>query len=176
MGGLKEFIIPFVGLKDGDHEFEFGIGNSFFEAFPLSEITKGEGTVKVNMIKRPYMLTFDMELNGLFELPCDRCGNIYRQDLSGQWQLVVNLNGETFNDEDDLITLPAGSYEIDLSQYVYEYMNLLLPSRRVCADPPDPAKGNCDPETIAKLDELKPKDENDNEKRDPRWDALKDLL
>lgn len=177
MGGQKEFVIPFIGLKDGHHEYRLEVTDAFFEAFPYSEIHKAAVAVTVEMIKRPQMLTFDITLNGVVGLPCDRCGNGYRQDVEGQFQLVINLNGDTFNDEDDLISLPPGAHEIDLSQYVYEYLTLLLPSRRVCGEPPDPTKGDCDPEILAKLDELKPGEHEEEApgETDPRWDALKNL-
>lgn len=181
MGSLKEFVIPFIGLKDGSHEFGFEVNDSFFEAFPYSEIHKGKIRVKTEMVKRPHMLTFDVRMEGESELPCDRCGNSYRQDINGEWQLVVKLNADSFNDEDDLISLPAGAHEFDLSQYIYEYIVLLLPSRRVCGEIPDPSRGNCDPEILKQLEKLDPGHEEEEEEEepksesDPRWDSLKNI-
>ena len=37
MTDLKLFNIPFVGLKQGNHLFEYEIDNSFFEAFDFDE-------------------------------------------------------------------------------------------------------------------------------------------
>ena len=179
MSALKEFIIPFIGLKDESHEFEFGLNDAFFEAFPGSEVQKGSVAVKATMVKRPHMLTFDVEMNGEVDLPCDRCGNAYRQPLDGDFHLVVNLNADSFNDEDDLISLPASAHEFDLSQYIYEYITLQLPSRRVCGEKPDPTRGDCDPEILQKLKELEPgqdSDESDNnDESDPRWAGLKNI-
>lgn len=182
MGGLKEYIIPFIGLKDGSHEFSFRVNDAFFEEFPDSEIKKADIRINAEMIKRPHMLSFDVRMEGQASLPCDRCGNDYREDIRGNWQLVISLNADAFNDEDDLISLPAGAHEFDLAQYIYEYVNLLLPSRRVCGDPPDPKRGNCDPDIIAQLEKLAPGTETDTEspaaedpESDPRWDALKNI-
>ena len=41
MDVLKEFTIPFVGLKDGEHEFLFTIDNKFFNHFEFTDFKKG---------------------------------------------------------------------------------------------------------------------------------------
>jgi uncharacterized metal-binding protein YceD (DUF177 family) len=181
MNSLKEFIIPFSGLKEGNHEFEFGINDSFFDNFPESEIKQGSLHAKALMVKRTQMLTFDIELKGEAKIPCDRCGNEYRQTIEGQWQIVVKLEAEQFNDEDDLISLPSGAYQFDISQYLYEYISLLIPYRRVCAETPDPSKGNCDPEILEKLGNLSANTEEEEETddndstSDPRWNSLRNM-
>ena len=178
MGSLKAFIVPFIGLKDGSHEFGFEVNDTFFEAFPHSEIKKGNIRVNSEMIKHSHMLTFNMRMKGEAELPCDRCGNTYRQEIDTEWQIVVQLNAESFNDEDDLISLPAGAYEFDLSQNIYEYIMLNLPYRRVCGEIPDPTRGNCDPEILDQLNKLSPASEEEEESKpesDPRWDSLKNI-
>ncbi|MBI3510372.1 MAG: DUF177 domain-containing protein [Bacteroidetes bacterium] len=173
----KEYLIPFVGLKDGEHDYRFQINHSFFDHFPYSEIKDGNVSADVLMIKRPNMLTFEIRLNGKIELPCDRCGNNYSQELKENFKLVVNTEGETFNDEDDLVTLSSGTYEFDLSTYLYQYISLLIPSRRVCGEIPDPKKG-CDPEVIKKLEKISSGKKNEEEKSstDPRWEILKKII
>ncbi|MGQ3089005.1 MAG: DUF177 domain-containing protein, partial [Flavobacterium sp.] len=37
MKANKEFLIPFVGLKQGKHQFEFEIDKKFFEGFGFDE-------------------------------------------------------------------------------------------------------------------------------------------
>ena len=37
MKDLKEFNIPFVGLKEGSHLFEYQIDKKFFESFQFDE-------------------------------------------------------------------------------------------------------------------------------------------
>ena len=172
MGKLKDFIIPFVGLKDGSHEYRFVMDRSFFEHFSSSEVREGKVSANVMMVKRPHMLTFEIILDGEVELPCDRCGNDYRQPIKGIFNLVVNVNGDSFNDEDDLVSIPSGEHEFDLAQYIYEYVMLGIPARRIC-DNATKRKG-CDPEVLAKLNELNTSSEEEKTS-DPRWDALKNI-
>ena len=41
----KNLDIPFVGLKQGVHSFNFEIGKTFFDAFPFSIVEKGKISV-----------------------------------------------------------------------------------------------------------------------------------
>jgi uncharacterized protein len=176
MKALKEFEIPFSGLKDGNHSYTFELGNAFFEAFPYGETENGKVDTRLELFKRPDMLTLDFTLTGEVELICDRCGEQYNQAISGKQQLIVNLNADSYNDEDDLITLPASAHSIDTAHWFYEFVMLLLPAKRVHPDQANGTSG-CDPEMLAKIEELAAPETPpaSDEPSDPRWDALKNL-
>jgi uncharacterized protein len=176
MGGLKDFKIPFTSLKDGSHDFKFEVTDSFFDAFPYSEIKKGNVHVDVTLVKHFHMLTVDIKMKGEVEQVCDRCGNDYTQPVEGERRLVVHLDSDKFEDEDDLISLPESVHALDLSQYLYEYITLLLPSRKVCGGNPE-GSNQCDPEMIQKLEELRAGSDSEEEEKpiDPRWDSLRNL-
>jgi uncharacterized metal-binding protein YceD (DUF177 family) len=181
MGKLKGFKIPFTSLKDGSHKYKFEVTDSFFEVFPFSEIKKGNVQVNVTLVRHFHILTLDVVMEGEVEMNCDRCGNDYMQPVEGERKLVVHLNADHFEDEDDLISLPESVHELDLSQYLYEYISLLVPSKRVCGGDPE-GTDQCDPEMIKKLEKLNPdknrkgSDADKNKKPiDPRWDSLKNI-
>ncbi len=177
MGGMKAFSIPFSSLKDGSHDFKFQVNDAFFEVFPFSEIKKGNVQVDVNMVKSFHIMTLNIKMKGEVEQVCDRCVSDYRQPVEGDRIMVVHLNADSFEDEDDLISLPESVHALDLSQYLYEYISLLVPSRRVCGGNPE-GSNECDPEVIKKLEELRAgsdSDEEQNKNSDPRWDSLKNL-
>ena len=71
-----------------------------------------------------------------------------------------------------LLLLPADEHELDLKQYIYEYIHLALPIKRVHPDDKN-GKSTCDPEMLKKLKEHIVNNENEN---DPRWDELKKLM
>lgn len=171
MGKYNDLVIPFSGMKEGDYSFDFSLNDSFFESLEFSQFGKGDINVHVEMERRQHMLNLDIQIKGRVLMQCDRCGNDYYQPIETQRNMVVNLEAEEFEDEDDLISLPAHYTDLDLTQYVYEYIALAVPARLVC--PEDPG---CDPEVIAKLEKLQSgNEENPSEETDPRWDALKNL-
>ncbi|MCX6224992.1 MAG: DUF177 domain-containing protein, partial [Bacteroidia bacterium] len=112
--------------------------------FPESEIQKAEVLVKVEMIKQERQLEFIFTLDGWVMLPCDRCLEEYEQPLTGEFHLYGKFGHGNNEDEFDVVWLSNEAYQIDLSQYLYEYVILSLPLRKVH---PDNARNNpgCDP-------------------------------
>ena len=171
MAKLKDLVIPFSGMNEGSYDFNMELHDSFFESLEFSEIKKGDIKVQVQMERRQHMLNIDITIHGDVEMECDRCGNMFRQPIETERTMIVNLNADHFEDEDDLISLPASYNELDLTQYVYEYVSLAVPAKLICPEIP-----GCDPDVISKLNQLQPgENDNDNNASDPRWDALKNL-
>ena len=50
----KEYIIPFSGLKQGKHEFEYNIENTFFESFEYNEFNGADIKLQVTLNKIEY--------------------------------------------------------------------------------------------------------------------------
>ena len=88
--------------------------------------------------------------------------------------------GDDFNDEnEDLLLIPHGSYEVNIQQFIYESVILNLPSRRIH---PGIEDGTLQSDILDKLEELSPKERKEDTEEpqqgptDPRWDSLKKLL
>jgi uncharacterized metal-binding protein YceD (DUF177 family) len=176
MKQLKEFTIPFVGLKQGEHHFDFKIDNTFFLHFEYDEFNKAEVSANVLLLKKSNSLEFHFNVDGIVNVYCDLSNEPYNQKILGDHHLVVNF-GDEFNDEDDaLLIVPHGTYEVNIQQYLYELVVLSLPAKRIH---PGVEDGTLDSEILEKLKELTPKDieeiSSENE-TDPRWDELKKLL
>jgi uncharacterized metal-binding protein YceD (DUF177 family) len=141
---FSEYFIPFSSYSNGLHEFEFELVDAFFGLFPESEIQKADVLVNVEMIKQERQLEFNFTLDGWVVLPCDRCLEEYEQPLTGEFNLYGKFGNGNNEDEFDVVWLPNEACQIDLSQYLYEYVMLSLPMRKVH---PDQAGGKpgCDP-------------------------------
>ena len=161
-------MIPFTSLKTGKHEFEYEIGDKFFEEIDYSEVKKSSVNVEVELDKQSTLLVLDFKIEGTVEVPCDRCGDDFDKDIESEYQLVFKLNAEKYEEGDDVVYLPASEYEIDISQFIYEYILLSVPQHRVHP------KGKCNKEALKKLKELSA-NANNEEQTDPRWDALKSI-
>lgn len=170
MSGLNT--IPLSGLKEGLHTYDFEIGNKFFEQFDESEIREGELQVTAVLDKRSSHYDLVIRIEGKVRIECDRCLEKYDQPISCENRLLIKP-GKSWDDSDpDMLTIPADGYELDISQYIYEFTHLAMPLKRIH---PNDKKGNstCDPEMLQKLNELI----IDIEKKgDPRWDELKKLM
>jgi uncharacterized metal-binding protein YceD (DUF177 family) len=86
----------------------------------------------------------------------------------------VSQIDESFENDDNIWQLHEKAYELDLTHFLYETIELALPTQLIH---PDDENGNptCNPEMLQKLAELAPKEEQQTTETDPRWDALKNL-
>jgi uncharacterized protein len=141
---FSEYIIPFSSYSNGLHEFEFELVDAFFVRFPESEIQKADVLVKVDMIRQERQLEFSFTLSGWVILPCDRCLEEYEQPITGEFNLYGKFGHGNNEDEFDVVWLPQEAYQIDLLQYLYEYVMLSLPMRKVHPDKSG-GKPGCDP-------------------------------
>lgn len=174
---MEEFIIPFLGLKEGKHEFKYHIDHTFFKAFENSLLEDAEVDVKLILEKTSTMLILNLSAKGDAVFPCDRCGDDFTLPIKSKDRLIVKF-GESLPeaDTDGIIFLPPGSHEIDISHPIYEMIILGLPNKRVHKKLED-----CNQEVIKRLAEFKVlskkiKEEEEEKKEeyiDPRWDALK---
>ena len=177
MEEMKEYSIPFVGLKTGTHEYDFRIDQSFFEHFEYDEFTASDIKVKAILEKKSNFLEFDLNFNGEVTIACDLTNEPFQQPLEGDFHFVVKF-GEEFNDEDEeLIILPHGSHQVNIQQQIYESVVLAVPSKRIH---PGVEDGSLKSEILEKLEELSPQKDDiakeGEQETDPRWDDLKKLL
>jgi uncharacterized protein len=170
---LDQFSISFSGLMTGMHHFEFEINDRFFENFEYSVIKSGQVHVDVELDRKEKMLTLLFSLKGKVKLECDRCLADYDQEIISSPQLILKLGKTRREETDEIESIPETSNEVNVAQYIYEYINLALPVKKVH---PLNKKGEpgCDKIILEKLKEHQTGKQN-NEEADPRWDALKNI-
>lgn len=160
----SDYIIPFKGLAAGMHQYSFEIDNAFFDDFDFFESTNGSVRIDVTLLKEPSLLNFEFKVDGVVHQACDRCLGGLDTSISGNFMLVVKFGESNEEESDEVIVVPHEESQLDLKQYFFEYISLLLPLKRTHANESD-----CDPKMIKKLHR------HQNHKNDPRWDALKQL-
>jgi len=168
MNYMRNFIIPFSGLKVGNHPFTFEIEDKFFEHFEYSEINRARIHVDCLLEKQLRMMILHFDLAGTITVPCDRCGAEFELPVQGSQKLIVKFGTDHHEETEDILVIMENEHELDISQFLYEYAHLLLPIRKVHGTD---EQGNslCDPEVTRFIQEY-----NDNES-DPRWEVLKKL-
>ena len=170
----KEYSIQFVSLGLGEHKFEFTVTDKFFENLDYSEIKQGNILVKVNLIRQSQMMILEFDITGTVNVLCDLCATEFDMPISGTYKLIVKLSGDDIDDkDDDIIIVGAQEHQLDLSQYIYEYVSLSLPINRIH---PLDAKGKptCNKEMLKKVQKFLTKEEK-KDTTDPRWNDLKNI-
>ncbi|SNR14274.1 YceD family protein [Tenacibaculum jejuense] len=175
MKGLKEYSIPFVGLKEGSHEFQYQIDNTFFKEFQYEEFNETNVIVDVEFIKKSTLFEVLFSISGSVNVPCDLTSELFDQPIEGEFKLIVKFGQEFNDDNEDILIIPHEEYQLNIAQYIYELTILSVPKKRVH---PDVINGTMKSETLERLKELEINKEKpvEDESTDPRWDKLKDLL
>lgn len=173
MSSNKEFIIPFEGLKNGKHSFQFHITGAFFEELAYSIIQGGDIKVDFQLNKKDTMMIGDIEMSGTVQKACDRCTDLMDIPVDVSHQIIYKF-GEDESEDENLIVLPVSAFTIDIASTLYEILTVALPSRTVHEE------DECNEEMLDLIDKYVDSSENqeedsDEEDTDPRWDALKNL-
>jgi len=179
MKKLAAFLIPFVGLKQGKHEFEYLIDREFFEHFEYDDFNSANVKIDLLFEKKSTIMELTFKAEGVVNVNCDLTNEPYDQPIDAELTLVVKF-GDNFNDDnEELLILPHSEYQLNVAQYIYELIVLSVPLKRVH---PGVLDGTLKSEVLEKLEELSPKEDQDIEENengeeiDPRWNKLKKLL
>ncbi len=177
MKALKGYTIQFVGLKEGEHTFKYDIDKSFFDHFEYEDFNEVSVVIDLIFIKKSTLLQLNFKASGSVNVDCDVTNEPYDEVIEDEFELVVKF-GEDYNDDnDEILVIPHGEYELNVAHYIYELVVLALPNKRVH---PGVEDGTLKSEILDKLNEMSiSSDQKETEKNidtDPRWDSLKKLL
>lgn len=175
MKDLKQFNIPFVGLKEGKHLFEYSIDNKFFEVYNYEEFKKASLNVTLDFVKKSTFFELVFAVSGTINVPCDVTNENFDLKITSELPLVVKFGPEFNDDNEEILILPHEAYQFNVAQFIYEMIVLAVPNKRVH---PKVIDGTMESEALNKLKELqikqiKPAEETST---DPRWDKLKNLI
>ncbi|MEJ7560353.1 MAG: DUF177 domain-containing protein [Pedobacter sp.] len=177
MKQLKQFSIPFSGLKIGKHQFDFEIDNTFFDAYEYSLVKKGSLKAEVEVDKQETMLILLFQINGTIVLDCDKCLAEFNSPISIRERQIVKFAEDDLQSDDlEIIMLNKKESELNVADLIYEFITVGVPYIKICEQNGDGQK--CDQEMIAKLESLAVGSHNEDEEtqdEDPRWSALKKL-
>ncbi len=165
MSRNSDTTVRFSGLKSGRYSYDFDLGKEFFEGFENEEIRDGKVHVAAVLEKNERVMMFDFSLEGEVTTLCDRCLGEMRVPIEGHETLNVRLSDEETSDDENVAILPEGSFEIELAQWLYEYVAVRIPMQHMHPE------GECDSEMTRYISD----EEQKEEEVDPRWAALKEL-
>lgn len=165
---MVEYIIPIKDLSLGSHRYTYKIDDAFFADFEHLDADKGLLNLVVDLMVESNLLDFRFHFTGYIELLCDRCLDDLKLNVENNFRLIVKY-GEQFEEiSEEVIIIPSSESNIDLCQFVYEYINLMLPIKKVHSGS-DLRGDKCNKEMINQINKYS------RQKSDPRWDALKKI-
>jgi len=168
---MDDYTIPFYGLKEGVHAYDFEIDNWFFEFFDNPDLPGGKLRVLLSLARKPSFLELEFSFKGHLRLICDRCLDEYDHLVDFEQKMFVRFGDKDEEQSDIVVVIPKEETRLNVAQYIYEFAALSIPVKKVHPDDEN-GKGTCNQEMIRKLEQHQ---RDSVEYTDPRWEVLKNL-
>jgi len=182
MGKFDAYNIQLKTLPIGESVVEYHLDNAFFALLEEVDIQRGDVDVKVSIHREAKQSELNFELLGKVVVSCDRCLEDMDQPIKTTGHMIVRFGKEFKDDGDDIVIIPEEQGIINVSWFLYEFIELAIPIKHVHPF------GQCNQGMSSKLSEhiavdaddedfMSVSDDEDTSSKgtDPRWDALKGL-
>lgn len=169
-----DYKIHISGLAQGKYEYEFPVKGDLFREYGNQQVIDADITAKVILEKGSGWMNAHLEGSGKVTVECDRC--LEEMDIPIEFSSSLAIRpaklGEDTEDSDEFIIVDPSEAEVDLKQFIYDYICVSLPM--VATHP----EGECNPEMLAKIEALRAGQEKKKEKTETYspFSGLKDLL
>ena len=164
----KEFSVNILGLSKSVHVFDFELNEGFFEKYGQDLVANGKFTAQVSLDKRETFIEADFTITGKAFLVCDRSLEEFDYPLTIKKRVVFKYGEEPKEISDEIVIITSTQDQLDLGQLMYEFIALQIPMKKL--HPRFASDENKD--GLVYTSSTK---EDDSEKIDPRWEALKKL-
>ena len=169
----QDIVIPVKGLPLGESSFRFEIGEPFFQAFENSQIKDADCSVKVVVMRHQTLLEVTCQVGGFVVVECDRCLEDLTLKVDIEPHLTVGFGAVDVDDDggdDDVLVIDRSESELNLNQFVYDYICRGLPLVKVHPE------GKCNPEMLRYITESEGTDTGPEGETSRPFEGLKDLL
>lgn len=180
MKDKRSFGIEILKLENGRNHFEFDIESSFFEDFKDSFLEKGKLKASLTLDNSETMIQANFVINGYVELICDRSLENFDYQISINENLIFKFGDEFSELTEEILTIPRNLQTLNVAQYIYEFIGLAVPMKKLHPRFIEDEDKNPDLEGILIYTTKSGKDEEDSDTEstkdiDPRWDILNKL-
>ena len=131
MSKFSSYSIQLKTMEIGESVLEYHLDNEFFEAIGEEAIQKGNINAKIRVVKSSKQSELFFELEGKVVVLCDRCLEEMDQPIKTSGHLIVRMGKEFMDDGDDIVVIPEEQGIINVSWFMYEFVELAIPIKHV---------------------------------------------
>lgn len=187
MSKFGHYNIVLKDINDEVREYEFELTDDYFARIDSPEVKKGIVSARVSVKKKIGLYELSFWLDGVIQIPCDRCLDDMEQPIHHEDMLQVKL-GSSWSEENEIVVVPETEGAINIAWFLYEFIVLNIPIKHVHAT------GECNKMMVSKLKRhiTRQKDDNDDSglfeldeddddsaiddtQIDPRWEGLQNI-
>ena len=177
MSVLDNYNIDLNDVRSDAVDYRFDLDRQFFDAVESTLLRGGKVAVDLKVKKNGGAYAFVFRINGMVQVPCDRCLDDMDLMIETERELTVKV-GEEYSDEGDVVVVPEDDPAFNVAWNIYEFIALSIPVAHVHEE------GKCNAAMMEMLAAhlVTSEDMDDTgggekaEVTDPRWDKLKDII
>jgi len=179
MSQRRAFEIAFVGLKPGNHAFEYSVDSKFFANYGEQEFTNCTAKIKLALERHSSFMMLKFDVDGKLDVHCDRCGNMLPMQLWDEFKVVVKMVDDpdlmnTQEEDPDVYYISRTESHISVADWIFEFVNLSIPMQRMCSDE-EVGGPKCNQEVLEKLRQMEEEALRDNNQVWKALDKFKNL-
>lgn len=174
---MERYRVNIVGLSNKIHHFEYELGDDFFARYGTDLISKGLFHVDVTINKHETFLEVTFDVKGKARLTCDRSLEEFDYPIETHNMVVFKYGDEDREVTEEIMMIQRDTPSLELGQFIYEFIGLAVPMKKLHPRFADEEKNNGDEEggKIVYSSSSVKKEEKTEDEIDPRWEKLKNL-
>lgn len=147
--------IPLKSISNTPGEFRYSLTDAFFNELDQEDLAGGEIEVNATVTKdcENQAYSLDFSIKGFVKVACDRCLDELQIPIEAHDQVKLVMDEEETSDSDFVRTIDRRMQEYDMSDDIFQLIELSLPIQRVHDE------GSCNEEMLNVLREHSRKEE-----------------
>jgi uncharacterized protein len=174
---LGAYSINIVGLSNKQHHFHYEFGSEFFKEYGSNPVSEGSFEVDLLLDKHETFLEAEFKIKGTARLICDRSLEPFDHPIESMSKIMFKYGDKDEEITDEIVIIHRDTATLELGQYIYEFIALAIPLKRLHPKFKDEEENDDDLSTgkIVYSSDPEENDGKNGEDIDPRWNILKKL-
>lgn len=173
--GVAAYSINIVGLSNKEHQFQYEFGDEFFRKYGTDLVSEGTFLVDLVLNKHETFLEAEFKIKGAARLICDRSLEPFEYPIENTNKIVFKYGEEFQEITEEIVVIPRDTATLELGQYMYEFIALEIPLKKLHPRFRDEANEDDASEGKIVYSSGPSEEKKDDEDIDPRWNILKKL-
>ncbi len=178
---LSKYNIDIYGLEDKQYDYDMESGDAFFEEMEQDLIEHGHFKTHVVLNKSATMIQLRFHTTGSVTLTCDRSLETFEEPIDSDERIILKFGDHNEELTEEIEIISRNTNRINVARYVFDFIALSLPvkklhpSLRTEEDDFDLEDDEEEGTLVYTSGGQEGDEREEEEKIDPRWEALKNL-
>ncbi|MET7255081.1 YceD family protein [Dyadobacter fermentans] len=180
---LSKYNIDIYGLEDKQYDYDMESGDAFFEEMEQDLIEHGHFKTHVVLNKSATMIQLRFHTTGSVILTCDRSLETFEEPIDSDERIILKFGDHNEELTEEIEIISRNTNRINVARYIFDFIALSLPVKKLHPSlrteedefdlEDDEEEGTLVYTSGGEAEEGDEREEE--EKVDPRWEALKKL-